>query len=89
LRPAGSPPSTLRPPRGRAVSIFNVGMWNNLRLVLLTLGVVVALYALFLALRPPEINSLASEERTVPVGDALPIRRRPGTPQLPGVSHDN
>jgi hypothetical protein len=40
-----SPPN-LRSSRGAVVSLFDVGMtWNDLRLILLTLGVVVALYA--------------------------------------------
>jgi hypothetical protein len=35
------------------ISIVAVGMtWNDLRLILLTLGVIVAFYALFLALGP-------------------------------------
>jgi len=38
---------------GYWASIITVGMtWNDLRLILLTLGVVVALYALFLTFGP-------------------------------------
>jgi hypothetical protein len=45
-----APPSNLRPPSDRAVSIFDLGMkWNDLRLVVLISGVVVAIYVLILA----------------------------------------
>ena len=46
----GAHPSNLRPPLDRAVFIFDLGMkWNDLRLVVLISGVVVAIYALILA----------------------------------------
>jgi hypothetical protein len=45
-----APPSNLRHPFDRTVSIFDLGMkWSDLRLVVLILGVVVAIYALTLA----------------------------------------